>query len=409
MSAIKNVSHKTVILVILLIISSCKERVKQDKTIIATASNASLDSITSEIERLYNKNVFNGFAVSIVDTTGILYNKGFGYADVSKQKKYTKNTVINIASISKVFIAAALLKAVELNVINLDDPINTYLPFIVVNPNYPNELITVRQLATHTSSIVDTDVYMQTCYVNKDDIPISDSLKRYELYYQNPSKNWMSLAEYLRKVLKKDDAFYNVSTFAKRKPGVLREYSNIGAALCALVIEYATNTPFNEFTKKHIFNPLRMTSTTWFFDEADSANYSKLYYDDYELPYYQILSYPDGGLITSSTDLSKFLIELIKGYSGNGSILNANSYNEFFKSQLDNNSLGGKENFNVGLFIDKELAYNVIGHTGGDPGTNTMMFFNTEEEKGRIFITNTDSKKENSIETMWNIWDALKK
>ncbi|MFS4482189.1 serine hydrolase domain-containing protein [Hyunsoonleella sp. 2307UL5-6] len=409
MSAIKNVSHKTAILVILLIISSCKELVKQDKTRITTTSNVSLDSITSEIERFYNKNVFNGFAVSIVDTTGILYNKGFGYADVSKQKKYTENTVINIASISKVFIAAALLKAVELNVINLDDPINTYLPFKVVNPNYPNELITVRQLATHTSSIVDTDIYMQTCYVNKDDIPISDSLKRYELYYQNPSKNWMTLAEYLRKVLKKDDAFYNVSTFAKRKPGVLREYSNIGAALCALVIEYATNTPFFEFTKKHIFNPLRMTSTTWFFDEADSANYSKLYYDDYELPYYQILSYPDGGLITSSTDLSKFLIELIKGYSANGSILNANSYNEFFKSQLDNNSLGGKENFNVGLFIDKELAYNVIGHTGGDPGTNTMMFFNTEEAKGRIFITNTDSKKENSIETMWNIWDALKK
>lgn len=409
MRVIKNVSNIMVFLVLWLTVNSCKENIRPSKNSGEIESDIALDSVNNEIEYLYHKGVFNGFSASIVDSTGIIYNKGFGYADVNKKKKYTENTIINIASISKVFIAVALLKAEEMNLIGLDDPINKYLPFEVINPNYPNALITVRQLATHTSSIVDTDIYMQTCYVNKDDIPIGDNLKRYELYYQNPSKNWMSLAEYMRKILKKDEVFYNVSTFSKRKPGALREYSNIGAALCALVIEYATNKPFNEFTEEHIFKSLDMTSTTWSFEEAESANYSKLYYDDDELPYYKILSYPDGGLITSSTDLSKFLIELIKGYSGNGLVLNSDSYKEFFKSQLEENALGGKENFNVGLFIDKELAYNVIGHTGGDPGTNTMMFFNTENRKGRLFITNTDSKKENSKETMWSIWDALKK
>lgn len=409
MKVIKRANSKILFLVLILIVNSCKENTKYSKDNTKIESNIALDSVTNEIEDLYNKGVFNGFAVSIVDSTGIIYNKGFGYADVSTKEKYTKNTIINIASISKVFIAAALLKAEEMNFIGLDDPINKYLPFEVTNPNYPNKLITIRQLATHTSSIVDTDIYMQTCYVNKDDISIGESLKRYELYYQNPSKNWMSLAEYLRKILQKDEAFYNVSAFSNREPGELREYSNVGAALCALVIEYATNKPFNEFTKEYIFKPLEMSSTSWFFEEADSANYSKLYYDDEELPYYKILSYPDGGLITSSTDLSKFLIELINGYFGNGNILNSDSYKEFFKSQLEEKALGGKENFNVGLFIDKELAYNVIGHTGGDPGTNTMMFFNTEDRKGRIFITNTDSKKENSREIMWGIWDALKK
>ncbi|GGD29447.1 serine hydrolase domain-containing protein [Hyunsoonleella pacifica] len=408
MKKTKSISTTIVFLVLLLIVNSCKEHVKHNENNNATQPNPILDSITNEIESLYDKAVFNGFAVSIVDSTGILYNRGFGYADVHKKKKYTENTVINIASISKVFIAAALLKAEEMGFVTLDDPINKYLPFEVVNPNYPDISITIRQLATHTSSIVDTDIYMQTCYVNKDDIPISEQLKRYELYYQNPSKNWMPLADYMRKVLKKDEAFYSLSTFPKRKPGALREYSNIGAALCALVVEYASNTPFNEFTKEHIFQPLNMNSTTWFIEEADSESYSKLYYDDEELPYYKILSYPDGGLITSSTDLSKFLIELINGYSGKGSILNASSYKTFFKSQLEQDALGGKDNFNVGLFIDKELAYNVIGHTGGDPGTNTMMFFNTENKTGRIFITNTDSKKENSMETMWSIWDALK-
>ncbi|GAA4895237.1 serine hydrolase domain-containing protein [Flaviramulus aquimarinus] len=362
------------------------------------------------MDSLYNTGVFNGFAATIVDTTGIIYNQGFGYANVNKKKKYTENTIINIASISKVFIGAALLKAKEMNVIDLDDPINTHLPFQVINPNHPNELITIRQLATHTSSIVDTDIYMETCYVNKDDIPLAENLKeKYGLYYQNPSKNWIPLKEYLGKILQKDGLFYNASTFSKRKPGAVYEYSNIGAALCALVIESATKKPFNEFTRDHIFKPLQMSSTSWFFEDVDHTNYSKLYFDNEELPYYKILSYPDGGLITSSTDLGKFLTELIKGYSGHGTILNSNSYNAFFKSQLDEQAFESKKNYNVGLFIEKELPYHVIGHTGGDPGTNTMMFFDSETKTGRIFITNTDSKKENSGAVFWGIWNALGK
>ncbi len=365
--------------------------------------------LNKELDSLYNIGIFNGFSATIVDTTGIVYNQGFGYADVNEKKKYIENTIINIASVSKVFIGVALLKAQEMKLLHLDDPINKHLPFKVINPNYPKEIITIKQLATHTSSIVDTDIYMETCYINKDDIPISKDLNRYELYYQNSSKKWISLAEYLSKILKKDNVFYNTSTFSNRKPGKLYEYSNIGAALCGLIIEYASRQSFNDFTKEHIFQLLEMSSTSWFFEEVDNTNYSKLYYDELELPYYKILSYPDGGLITSSTDLGKFLVDLIKGYSGNGSILSSASYTEIFKSQLEDQAFAKKKNYNVGIFTEKELAYNVIGHTGGDPGTNTMLFFNTETKKGRIFITNTDSKKENSHSVMFDIWKALDK
>lgn len=398
----------TIFIISLILCCACQNGEHEKSEPSVETDDLVISSFDQEMDSLHNLGVFNGFSAAIVDTSGIIYNRGFGYADVAKKKEYTENTVINIASISKVFIGVALLKAQELNLIDLDDPINKHLPFQVVNPNFPEELITIRQLATHTSSIVDTDVYMKTCYVNKDDVDIAENLKeKYELYYQNPSKDWVPLAEYLRKILKEDEVFYDVSSFAKRKPGELREYSNVGAALCALVIESAANRPFNEFTEEYIFEPLKMASTAWVFEEVDSSNYSKLYYDEQELPYYKILSYPDGGLITSSTDLSKFLIELIKGYSGKGSVLNSGNYLEFFKSQLEEEALDGKENFNVGIFIDKELGYHVIGHTGGDPGTNTMMFFDTENGVGKIFITNTDSKKENSREVFWGVWNAL--
>lgn len=394
----------TIFILSIILCLSCEN--KERKKI----NDIAISSLNKKIDSLYNLGVYNGFSTTIVDSTGVIYNKGFGYADVNTKKKYTEKTIINIASVSKVFIGVALLKAQEMNLLNLDDPINKHLPFKVVNPNYPNELITIRQLATHTSSIVDRDIYMQTCYVNQDDIPLAENLKeRYGLYYQNPSTDWLPLNEYLRKILQQDDEFYNTSTYAKRKPGVIYEYSNIGAALCALVIESAAKKPFYEFTKEHIFQPLKMEATSWLFEEVDTTNYSKLYTEDQVLPYYKILSYPDGGLITSSTDLSKFLIDLIKGYSGNGNILKQNSYKELFKPQLERKAFPEKKNkgFNLGVFLELEADYNVIGHTGGDPGTNIYMYFNTETKKGRILITNTDSQKENANKVFSGIWNTL--
>lgn len=395
----------------LILCFSCKNNSDEKSRLIEEKTNdIKTSSFNKEMDSLYNQGIYNGYAVAIVDTTGVIFNKGFGFADVKNKKKYTENTIINIASISKVFIGVALLKAQEMNLIDLDDPINKHLPFKIINPNFPNEIITIRHLATHTSSVVDTDIYMETDYINKDDKAIAENLnEKYGLYYKNPSKDWIPLSKYLQKLLDKNGAFYNASTFANRKPGEVYQYSNIGAALCALVIECAAKKPFNEFTKEYIFNPLKMSSTNWFFEEIDSAKYSKLYHDDQELPYYKILSYPDGGLITSSTDLSKFLLDLIKGYIGKGVALKSNSYKELFKSQLKETAFKDKENYNVGIFTEKELPYNVIGHSGGDPGTNTMMYFNTETKRGKIMILNTDSDKKGDMEVFWGIWNALDK
>lgn len=398
-------------LIPLLFCFSCENKKTEQTTLEPTIEKTRAPTSAnfySKMDSLYQTGIFNGFSGTVVDSTGIIYNQGFGFADVAAQKEYTENTIINIASISKVFIGVALLKAQELNFLDLDDPIKKHLPFTLTNPNYPNAEITLRQLATHTSSIVDTDIYMETSYVNKDDVPLAENLKeRYKTYFQNPADQWMSLAEYMTKLLKPGEDFYDTSSFSNRKPGELYDYSNVGAALCAFVIESASGQPFDKFTEEHIFKPLNMTSSGWFSEDMDSSRYSKLYFQDELFPYYTILSYPDGGLITSSTDLGNFLVEWIKGYSGNGTILNAASYQEIFKSQLDTSAFNGKENFNVGLFLDKELAYHVIGHTGGDPGTNTMMFFDTETRQGRIFIANTDSRLENSNEVFWGIWNVL--
>lgn len=391
---------KVLLLFVIAFVVSCQNENK--------VTSPGADALTAKLDSLYQEDIYRGFSVAVVDEEGILYNRGFGYADVNERRFYTNETIINIASVSKVFVGIALLKAQEMGLLLIDEPINKYLSFEVTNPHYPDTPITIRHLATHTSSIVDGDVYLETDYINKDDVPIAAALQeRYGFYYHNPSDKWMPLAAYLEKLLQEEEAWYADSTYAHRAPGTLYEYSNIGTALCALVIESAANMSFDTFTEQHIFQPLGMSATGWTFEDVDMSQYSKLYYQNFELPYYRILSYPDGALISSSTDLGLFLSELIKGYSGKGVLLNSDSYQDFFRSQLDRAQLAGKDGFNVGLFLEKHETYNDIGHSGGDPGVNTLMFFDSEKKTGRLMILNTDSDKENSEEVYWGIWNAL--
>src|SRR6218665_1763733 len=146
-----------------LLVTACK----QNGGTKSLQKNEVIDSLTAEITEISKNGVFNGFAVSIVNEDSILYQKGFGFSDVSAQKKYTSSTIQNIASISKTLVGIALLKAQELGKLNLDDPINKFLPFKIYNPTFPDEQITIRHLATHTSGIVDNEFYLSKNYYLK--------------------------------------------------------------------------------------------------------------------------------------------------------------------------------------------------------------------------------------------------
>lgn len=129
------------------------------------------DSITIELTKLSKNINLVGFGVAIVNKDSIVYAKGFCYADKDTKSPYTIQTVQPIASISKTLIAVALMKAQEMGKLHLNDNINDYLPFKIYNPNFPNENITIQQLANHTSSILDGDTYDRT-YIFKNKIPL---------------------------------------------------------------------------------------------------------------------------------------------------------------------------------------------------------------------------------------------
>ena len=216
--------------------------------------------------------------------------------------------------------------------------------------------------------------------------------------------------------MKIEGPYYEKGNYINFKPGERYEYSNIGAALCALVIEKATGKPYDIFTKQHIINPLDMNSTGWSLDDVDITKHSKLYRNDNSvLPLYTAITYPDGMLISSSTDMAKYLAELVKGYSGKGTLLKKESYKELFTEQLEEQNFESRntnhpydEDYSPAIFIGHS-ALGYIGHSGGDAGVGTWMFFDKEKKTGRYIIINTDMGNDERAKELeyYAIWDKM--
>ncbi|WP_353119996.1 serine hydrolase domain-containing protein [Myroides odoratus] len=403
---------KIIVFILLAVLStSCKKETSLKKE----QERSDMDSLSSAISKIYKQSDFNGFAVSIVNDKGTLYQQGFGYADVENKIPYTNKTIQNIASVSKVFVGVALLKAQELGKLKLDDPINNYLPFKVIHPSYPKEVITIRHLATHTSGIVDNEFYLSKNYILKEGEPaVASNLVFDDMQTFNPADSIISIEEFLKNILEPGAKWNTKDTYAEYEPGVRYEYSNIGTTLAAFVLEQATGERFDDFTKKYILEPLKMEDSGWSFAQVKFENHAKLYANARTVcPFYHLITYPDGGLITSVHDLSLFLSELIKGYNQKGTLLNQESYQAFFHPQLQDANFIAREvnnpyneSYNVGVCIGFGFS-GYIGHTGGDPGVASMMFFDPKHNIGRILILNTSFSGQKGSQDFYGIWDVL--
>jgi len=411
--------HKTILLSILLItICSCKQKNINTAKHKLSENEKIKNALTTELDSIQQNGQLIGFAVAIANQNGTLYSKGFGYSDKETKENYTENTIQHIASISKTLIGIALMKAQEMGALDLDDPIQNYLSFEVKNPNFLNENISIKQLANHTSGINDTEMYMDHAWVMTENQDLENIRTDYPYQKLNPPEKNMSMKDFLKEYLTTDGDLFVTDNYIKYKPGARHNYSNIGAALAALVLENATQKLFFEFTEEHILSPLGMTSSGWSLKDVDSSKHSRLYRNDYSvLPFYTAITYPDGMLISSSNDIGKFLSELIKGYSGEGTILSTESYNEYFREELNESHFeeGSRRpdhpydaDYSPAIFIGhSNVGY--IGHSGGDAGVGTWMYFNKESKTGRFIVKNTDGGNDNRAKELqyYAIWDKM--
>jgi CubicO group peptidase (beta-lactamase class C family) len=357
---------------------------------------STLNPIDTFIEGMMNESGIVGLGAAIIINKKVVWMKGYGYADKENNIPFTPNTIMNIGSIAKTFTGVCMLQAMEDKKLSLDEDINTYLPFKVTNPYFPAEKITLRNIATHTSSLVDR-------------YPIYDST----YYYGADSPE--SLEVFLKHYLVPGGKYYSNENFLNKKPGTYRDYSNIAAGLAGYIVETVTGKKLNEYSKQYIFKPLKMANTGWFFSEIKLANHSKLYDKQGDtlkpIPLYGTTTYPDGGVRTSVSDLSRFFIALLDDGTYKGTrILGKESLMEMKKFQFT--ASNQPENvdltkLNSGIFWATKQGAKLVGHAGSDPGVKTEMLSDLSQEVAVIQFTNTSLNEKELLKYHFGIFDAL--
>lgn len=354
------------------------------------------DSLTNDLIEFAKQKEFIGFAVGIVDENGLIYSKGFGYADEIEKRPYTPNTLQPIASISKTLIGVSLMKAQEMGKLNLDDDINNYLPFPITNPYYPTKTITIRQLATHTSTLKEPE-YLAS-YIFKEELPVlHEKLENKKLKKQAKSDvkernakstkeiDRISIIEFIKERFHPLGKYYKKKNFVNALPGTEYYYSNEGAALAGYIIEQATGTNFVTFTEQYILKPLKMEHSSWDHKSLslpESDKRSKLYYFGQEIPRFEDITYPDGEFVSCVSDFSKYMTAMINGYNGKDNILLSRSYNEMMTKANDESE--------EAIFWEDDTKYTgYIGYSGLDMGIMTLSHFFKEEKMGVIIFSNT--------------------
>ncbi len=254
------------------------------------------------------------------------------------------------------------------------------MDFSVSSPYFNGDnVITLRHLATHTSGIIDNE-------------------KIYEESYCFDTVPNTSLGNFLKTHLNSSDKKQLNKSFYKSKAGERYSYSNIGSALAAYIVELVSGQSYSDFTKENILTPLNMSKSGWSYSDIDGSNHAQLYDEkDNVLDSYTLITYPDGGFRTTIIDLSKHLIEIIKGYNGNSSLMTKESWNMLFKKNFTSDAkvdnIDEREP-NSGLFM-VYFKSGKIGHTGSDPGVSCVMMFAPQLNNGKIFMANEDITKEN--------------
>ncbi len=351
--------------------------------------------LSEELERLMAENSIVGCGLSLYDQGGTLYKRGFGYADVETSRPYTERTVQKIASISKVFLGTALMIAKELKLLDLDDQVNDYLPFALVNPNFSDTEITIRHLATHTSGLKRSKSDLKALVFPTPIPPIHKKMPMgvRRIFFKRAIKTFnrnadMPMERFIQNMYAEEGAWYHKKKlFSKDKPGTKRIYSNNGAALLAMIIEEAAGISYPAFVHKYILEPLQMENTCFDFEITEEAleKSASLYHMSYKVPKdYKLIIYPAGGLTTNVEDLSAFYAATVKGYRQGNRILSHAGYLEMLKKQI--NSV-----FDQGILW--EVYDESIGHAGDIAGVTTFAYFNKATEVGYTLLCNAAAAK----------------
>lgn len=307
----------------------------------------------------------------------MVWTRSYGLADRERAQPLTPQTAMNLASIAKTTIGVAMMRLVAEGRLDLDADINRYLPFRVVNPHHPAARITLRQLATHSSSITDRRDF-------------------YAALYQPVDAPRPSLDALLRSYLVEGGADYRAENFLRVAPGASRDYSNLAATLAAYIVERVAGESFDAHTRRVLFEPLGLCNTRWNRTPPELPQ-SRLYAQDdtgtHRIEPYALASYPEGGLLMSVEDLARYFAMLLSGGALDGvRVIDREALAEMQRFQWTPQHKPADYALtegNSGLFWRTKFNGERVGHGGNDPGVAAEMLTDADGRVGIVFVSNT--------------------
>lgn len=308
----------------------------------------------AEIFAAYDSPDSPGASIAVVKDGDIIYKNGFGMANLEYDIPNTPSTVFHVASVSKQFTVMAILLLEKDGKISLDDDIRKYIPEV---PDF-GETITLRHLASHTSGLRDQWNLLAMAGWRLDDVITKEHV--------------------LKLVSKQKELNFKV--------GSKFTYCNTGFTLLAEVVARVSEQSFAEFTKAHIFKPLKMNHTL-FYDDHEKIVKNRAYsYSTYGNGYKKnILSYANVGatsLFTTAEDLSLWAMNFSNPKVGDTSIIKKMNT----KATLNNGKeFGGA----LGQFVGKYKGLNEIQHGGADAGYRTFLTRFPDENLSVVVLGNS--------------------
>jgi CubicO group peptidase (beta-lactamase class C family) len=318
------------------------------------------NSLTGSVDELFakwNKPDSPGCAVAVIREGKVIYERGYGCANLEYGTPITPSSVFYIASVSKQFTAMSVLLLAQQGKLSLDDDIRKYLSEV---PDF-GRVITIRHLFHHTSGLRDYEELLAMAGWRMDDV--------------------ITRQHMLNIVSRQKELNFS--------PGNEYQYCNTGYCLLAEIVARVSEQSFSAFTDANIFKPLGMTNTHFHDDhERIVRNRAYSYRPDGRKSFKNAFNNASvvggGGMYSTVEDLAKWLNNFDDGRVGGPEVLK-----QMHEQGVLNN--GQTNRYAFGLAIDEHKGMKMVEHNGAFAGYRSDLIRFPDQKLAVVLLGNTSA------------------
>jgi CubicO group peptidase (beta-lactamase class C family) len=326
-----------------------------------------LQELQKAIKDVLDKEHVPGAGIALVANGELLWCGGIGEADFTTKRAVSCDTEFRVGSISKTFVALALLKLQEEGRINLYARLQDVAPEVPFNNRWEAaHPVRVVNLLEHTAGFDDmepSEVYNRR---NRYDFPLLEVFKRFR---EPQTVRW--------------------------PPGTRMSYSNPGNAVAAYLIEKTTGKPFDQYIREAFLRPMGMERADYPFTEANKALLATAYEGNPPKAsgYHFIYLRPARDLKASPGELAKLVQFLLRrGMAGDAQLLKPDS---ILRMEAPETTLAAKNGLRLGYglcnYSSVEGGVVTYGHDGGIDGFISSYRYMPEQNWGYVILLNSDN------------------